>query len=60
MYNRVHLDQKKCHMSKSYNPGMINFPKRHYENIFPDKIVNKLHAWIENLPHGPHPPNIKD
>ena len=24
------------------------------------KLINKLHAWIENHPHAIHPPNVKD
>ena len=36
------------------------FPLKKYENIFSEKLINELHAWIENNPNIIHPPNIKD
>ena len=53
MYNIVHRYQNKRLMLKSFIPA-INasiFPKNHYENIFYEKLINELHAWIENNPH---------
>ena len=38
----------------------IHFPKRHYNNIFSEKLVNKLHYWIEKHPHLILPPNVSD
>ena len=45
---------------KSYFAGIISliFPKRHNDNIFFEKRVNKLHVLIENQPHVIHPPNV--
>ena len=42
IYNRVHRAQNKCLMLKSYLPGIntSNFPKRHYDNILSEKLVN--------------------
>ena len=37
-----------------------NFPKKHYENIFSERLINELHAWIENHPNVIHSPNLKD
>ena len=49
-------------MLKSYFPGVNTsiFPKKHYEDIFYEKLVNELHAWIENQPHVINTPNAKD
>ena len=49
-------------MLKSYIPG-INIsvlPKKHYENIFSEKLVNELHSWIENHPRVINSPNVKN
>ena len=35
-------------------------PNKHYKNIFSEKLVNDLHAWIENHPHVIHYSNVKD
>ena len=61
-YNRVHRAQNKCLMLKSYLPGIntSNFPKRHYDNILSEKLVNELNAWIENNPRAIYYPNVKD
>ena len=34
--------------------------KKHYENIFSEKLIDELHAWIENHPHVIHSTNVKD
>ena len=49
-------------MFKSYLPGINTsiFQKRHYNNTFSGKLVNELHAWIENHPRVIHSPNVKD
>ena len=46
---------------KSYIIGINTsiFPKKHYENIPTEKLVNELHSWIENYPHVIHPPQCK-
>ena len=36
------------------------FPNKHYEKIFDEKIINELHAWIENHPHVINYPNVTD
>ena len=61
MYNRVNLSQKQRLMLKSYFPGAntLIIPKRHYDNIFSEKLVNGLHTWIENHPHAIHSLNVK-
>ena len=48
MYNRVHCDQNQRLMLKSYIPTINKsiFPKKHYENIFTEKLINELHDWI--------------
>ena len=53
MYNKVNRVQKQRLMLNSYLPGINTsiFPKRHYNSIFYEKLVNELHAWIESLPH---------
>ena len=63
MYNRVHR-AKKSLMLKPYM-NRINksiLPKKYDEQKFSDKLVNELHAWIENHPRSIHPPppNVKD
>ena len=62
MYNRVHCDQNKRLVLESYITAVNKsfFTKKHYENIFTEKLINKLFAWIENHPHEIHPPNVKD
>ena len=62
MYNKVNHDQKQRLMLKSYLPGInsSSFPKRHYNSIFSENLVNELHAWIEIHPHVIHFPNLKD
>ena len=62
MYNRVRLAQNKRLILKLYITGINTsiFPKKRDENIFTEKLVNKLHAWIENHPDVRHPLNVKD
>ena len=62
MYNKVHCSQKKNLMLKLYIPEINTsiLPNNHYENIFSEKLVNQLYAWIENHPHVIHSPNVKD
>ena len=62
MYNRVHRAQNKRLILKSYINGIntSSFRKRHYDNISSEKLVNELHAWIQNHPHVIHCPNVKD
>ena len=62
MYNRVHFAQNKRLMLKSFIPAINTtiFIKKHYENIFSEKLINELHAWIENNPHVIYSPNVKD
>ena len=58
MYNRVNRAQKQPLTLNSY-PFVINtfiFTKRHCDSIFSEKLVNELHAWIENHPHVIAPP----
>ena len=43
-----------------YYNQYINFPKKHYQNIFSENFINELHAWIENHPHVINSPNVKD
>ena len=53
MYNIVNCDKKQRLMLKSYitriNTSIV--PKRHYDNICYEKIINELHDWIENYSH---------
>ena len=60
MYNRVHSAQIQRITLKSYIPAInkSNFPKKHYEHIFSEKMINELNAWIENHPHVIHSPNV--
>ena len=62
LYNIFHRAQNKRLMMKSYirsiNTSILL--KKHYENIFSEKLINELHAWIENHPHVIHSPNLKD
>ena len=53
---------KKRLMSKSYIPGINTsiLPKKYDENIFSEKLVNELYAWIKNHPHVINYPNVKD
>ena len=46
---------------KSYTIGIktSSLPKKHNENIFSEKLVSELNAWIENYPHVIHSPNVK-
>ena len=62
MYNIVHCSQNKYPVLKSYIPGINTYilPKKHYENIFSEKLINELHAWIENHPHVILSTNAKD
>ena len=54
--------QKQHLMLNSYLPGIttLDFPKRHYENIFSEKLVNGLNEYIENHPRVIHSPNFLD
>ena len=49
-------------MLKSYLPGINTsiFPKRHYNNILNEKLVNELHDYIEKDPHIIQSPNVSD
>ena len=40
LYNRVHRDQNRCLMLKSFIPAIDTsiFPKKHYESIFSEKL----------------------
>ena len=62
MYNRSHCSKKKLLMLKSYITGIDKsiLPKKYQENIFSEKLVNQLYAWIENHPRVVHSPNVKD
>ena len=62
MYNIVNCDQKQRLVLKSYITGInpLIYPKRHYDNIFTEKLVNELHDWIDKLPHVIQPPNVSD
>ena len=62
MYNRVHRSQNQRLILKSFITAINTsiFPKKHYENIFSEKLINELHAFIENHPHEIHYPNVKD
>ena len=46
---------------KSYIPAINTsiFPKKQYENIFTEKLINELHSWVESHPHVIHSPNVK-
>ena len=47
---------------KSYIPGInpLIYPKRHDENLFSEKLVNKWHDWMDKQPHLIKPPNVSD
>ena len=47
-------------MLKWYIPGSNTsiFLKRNCDNIFSEKLVNKLHYWIENSPRVIQSPNV--
>ena len=62
MFNRVNRSGKQRLMLNSYLPGIntSNFPKRHYENIFSEKLVNELHECIKNHPNVIHSSNASD
>ena len=53
---------KKLLALNSYLPGINTsiFPKISYDNIFSEKLVYELHAWIENHPYAIHSPNVSD
>ena len=62
MYNIVHFGQNK-HLMLNSNILGINtsiLPKKHYKNVFSEKLVNGVHACIENHPHVIHSPNAKE
>ena len=44
IYNRVHRAQNKYFMLKSYIPTINTsiFPKKHYDIIFSEKLINEL------------------
>ena len=46
MYNRVYRAQNQRLLLKSYIPAINKsiFPKKNYENIFSEKIINELHS----------------
>ena len=48
MHNRDHRAQNQRLMLKSLIPAIntSTFCKKHYENIFSEKLVNELHDWI--------------
>ena len=62
MYNRFNCSQNKRLMFKKHLPGINTsiFPKKQYNKIFSGKIVNELHAWIENHPNAINYPILKD
>ena len=62
MYNRVNHAQKPHLLLKSYLPGIntLIFPKRYDRNIFSEKLINELHAWIENHLHVINYPNVSN
>ena len=62
IYNIVHYDQNKHIMLESYINGINTsiLLKKHYENIFSEKLVNELHSCIENIPRAINYPNVKD
>ena len=62
MYNRVNCAQKEFLVLNSYVPGMNAsiVPKRNYEDIFSEKLVYELHAWIENHSHVIYSANVSD
>ena len=62
MYNIVHRAQNKCFMLKLFITAINTsiFPNKHYENIFDEKFIIELHAWIENHPHVINYPNVTD
>ena len=51
MYNRVYCDQNRRLILKSYIPAINTsiFPKKHYKNIFSEKLINELHNWIVKI-----------
>ena len=61
MCNRFHRAQNQHIMLKSYIPAINKyfFPKKHYKNIFSEKLINDLHAWIENHSRVLHCPVVK-
>ena len=62
MYNRVHCAQNQRLVLKSFILSINTsiFPMKHYEDIFSEKLINELHAWIENHPHVIDSPSLKD
>ena len=62
IYNRVHHAQNQRLVLKSFIPAINTsiFSKIFYENIFSKKLINELHAWIENHPHVINDPNVKE
>ena len=57
MYNIVNRAKKQRLM---LNSNTSIFPKRYYEKIFSEKLVNELHDWIENHPNIVHSHNVSD
>ena len=62
MYNTFNCSQKQHLMLNSYLPGIntLTFPKRHYDNIFSEKLVNELNDWIQYQPHVIQSQNVLD
>ena len=62
IYNRLSCDKKQFLMFNSYLPGVntSNNPRRHYDNIFSQKLVDELHDCIEIQPHVIHSINVSD
>ena len=61
-YNRLYRFSKptsNVEFISSWDQYII-FPKRHYDNIFSEKLVYELHDCIENNPHPIHYPNLSD
>ena len=52
MHNIVNSAQKQLFVLNSYLPGINKsiLPKRHYDNIYSEKLVNILHDWIKITP----------
>ena len=48
MYNKLHCNLKKRLMLNSYITGINTsiLPKKIYENILFEKLVNELNSWI--------------
>ena len=61
-YYRVHPAKNKGLMLKPFIPAINKsiFPKKQYENILSEKLINELHSWIENHTHVIYSHNVKE